>query len=544
MIHAYTEAAPPRRHAPAPAYVLPWRRTLRVWSGLACLCASLVAVANPALPWFDGERPNAQALAAVALLQAAGSQGLEPADYDARRLGLAVQQAQHSAATDGPQRGQLDYALTQAVTRFMSDLSQGRIVPARIGENFASTRRSAADVGALLQSALPGIGVDALARQLAQQTPMAQAMAEALRHYQTLGQHPAWAAPLPAPGGGKLVAGQAYAGLDTLTRRLQALGDLDPAMPAPPLVDAPLVMAIERFQLRHGLLVDGVVGRNTLRQLDVTPQQRAHQIALTMERMRWTPLLQAPRMIVVNVPEFVLRAYEVQQGQIDVKLTMNVIVGKSLDTRTPLFDEDMRFIEFSPYWNVPRSIAHKELVPRLRTEPAYFTQQGFEFVTSAGQVVDILDDDQLDAVMAGSSRIRQRPGPRNALGDIKFIFPNNNAIFLHHTPTPRLFASPRRDFSHGCVRVEAPVALALFVLQDDPDWTEQRIRDAMGAGRSRTIRLRQQIPVLLAYHTVVVKEGMVFFLADLYGHDATLAQALQERSGSLRHTAIPDYGLR
>ncbi len=146
--------------------------------------------------------------------------------------------------------------------------------------------------------------------------------------------------------------------------------------------------------------------------------------------------------------------------------------------------------------------------------------------------------------MAGTSRIRQRPGPRNALGDIKFIFPNNDAIFLHHTPTPRLFARPRRDFSHGCVRVEAPVALARFVLQDDPDWSEQRIRDAMTSGQSRTIRLREPIPVLLAYSTVVVKEGMVFFLDDLYGHDATLAQALLARSRDLRHAAIPDNGLR
>ena len=515
-----------------------------MWAGLACLCASLTSFAEPALLWFEGERPNAQALAAVVLLQSAATQGLEPADYDAQRLVLAVQQAHLSPVPTGPQRSQFDIALTQAVQRYMSDLSRGRIVPARIGEKFAPTPRSTTDVGALLQSAVPGIGVDALARQLAQQTPMAQQLGEALRHYQALGQHPAWAAPLPAPAGGKLVAGQLYAGLGVLTRRLQVLGDLDPAMPAPLVVDAPLVTAIERFQQRHGLLVDGVVGRNTLGQLDVTPHQRARQIALTMERMRWTPLLQAPRMIVVNVPEFVLRAYEVHQGQIDVKLTMNIIVGKALDTRTPLFDEDMRFIEFSPYWNVPRSIAHKELVPRLRLEPAYFTQQEFEFVTDTGKVVDTLDDAHLEAVMAGSWRIRQRPGPRNALGDIKFIFPNNDAIFLHHTPTPQLFARPRRDFSHGCVRVEAPVALANFVLQGDPDWTEQRIRDAMAAGQSRTIRLRQPIPVLLAYSTVVVKEGMVFFLDDLYGHDATLAQALQQRSRSLRHATIPDNGLR
>jgi murein L,D-transpeptidase YcbB/YkuD len=525
----------------------PWRRALCGWALFACLCTPLATFADTALPWFDGERPHAQALAAVALLQAATTQGLEPTDYDAPRLAAALQQAQRqSPVATREQRGQLDDALTQAFQRYLSDLTHGRIAPARIGEQFAPTRRSTIDTAALLVSALSasGTGVDTLARQLAQNTPMAQALGGALQQYLALGPHPAWTTPLPPPVGGKLVAGQAYAGMQQLARRLQTLGDLDPAMALPAVIDAPLVAAIARFQLRHGLQVDGVVGRNTLRQLDVTPQQRARQIAVTMERMRWTPLLQAPRMIVVNVPEFVLRACEVQQGRIDVKLSMNIIVGKALDTRTPLFDEEMRFIEFSPYWNVPRSIAHKELVPRLRLEPAYFAQQGFEFVTGSGRVVTTLDDAQLDAVMAGTSRIRQRPGPRNALGDIKFIFPNNDAIFLHHTPTPGLFARPRRDFSHGCVRVEDPVALARFVLQDDPQWTEQRIREAMDSGSSRTIRLRETIPVLLAYQTVVLKQSMVFFLDDVYGHDATLAQALQERSRTLRHAAIPDNLLR
>jgi murein L,D-transpeptidase YcbB/YkuD len=304
-------------------------------------------------------------------------------------------------------------------------------------------------------------------------------------------------------------------------------------------MDARLTAAVERFQLRHGLLVDGVVGRNTLAQLAVTPQQRARQIALAMERMRWTPLLQAPRMIVVNVPEYVLRAYEVRQGRMDVRLTMNIIVGKALDTRTPLFDEDMRFIEFSPNWNVPYSIASKELVPRLRKDPAYFTQQGFEFVTDTGAVVDTLSPAHLDAVLARRWRIRQRPGPLNALGDIKFIFPNNDAIYLHHTPSPGLFARTRRDFSHGCIRVEAPVALAGFVLQDDPAWTEARIRDAMTLGVSRTIRLQETIPVLIAYSTVVVKQGMAFFLPDIYGHDATLDKALQDYSRAIRHAELP-----
>jgi L,D-transpeptidase YcbB len=493
-------------------------------------------LADPALPWFEAGRPGDQAVQAVALLKSAGTQGLAPADYDAERLDRAVQLSRQGFVHAAPQDVQLDAALTQSVQRYLTDLARGRVAPSRVGANFGTAGPSTSDIGTQLQAALAGGGFAALASHMADRAPMAARLRDLLARYRALAQNRFWDTSLPSPRGGKLEPGQAYTGMATLAGRLKVLGDL-PAddTPPPDVMDARMAAAVERFQLRHGLEVDGVVGRNTLAQLAITPQQRARQIALAMERMRWTPLLQAPRMIVVNVPEFVLRAYEVRQGRMDVRLTMNIIVGKALDTRTPLFDEDMRFIEFSPNWNVPYSIASKELVPRLRKEPAYFTQQGFEFVTDTGSVVDTLSPAHLDAVVAGRWRIRQRPGPLNALGDIKFIFPNNDAIYLHHTPSPGLFARARRDFSHGCIRVEAPVALARFVLQDDPEWTDARIRDAMTLGVSRTIRLQDTIPVLIAYSTVVIKQGMAFFLPDIYGHDSTLDKALQDRSRAIRH---------
>jgi murein L,D-transpeptidase YcbB/YkuD len=254
---------------------------------------------------------------------------------------------------------------------------------------------------------------------------------------------------------------------------------------------------------------------------------------LSLERLRWTPLRQAARMVVVNVPEFVLRAYEVRDGRIEVKLSMKVIIGKALDTRTPLFDEDMRFIEFSPYWNIPPSIARQETVPHLRADPGYLERQGMEFVTASGQVVTTMAPEHLDAVLSGRWRIRQRPGPKNALGDIKFVFPNNDNIYLHHTPAPDLFERDRRDFSHGCIRVQEPVALAKFVLQEAPDWPEERILAAMASGKSSTLRLEKPLTVLIAYSTVVIKAGRVFFYPDLYGHDRLLAKALREHAASL-----------
>jgi L,D-transpeptidase YcbB len=359
----------------------------------------------------------------------------------------------------------------------------------------------------------------------------------ALDFYRALEGDDAWRAALAPLPGGKVTPGQPYAGVPLLAGRLQALGDLPADAAVPARFEGVLVNALQAFQERHGLAADGVLGAATLVQLNVTPASRARQIELSMERLRWTPLLQGPRMIVVNIPEFVLRAYEVEDTRVHVRLTMKVIVGKAMNTRTPLFDEDMRFVEFSPYWNVPPSIARAETVPRLRRDPAYFAQQGFEFVSGSGQVVTSLSAEHLEAVLHGGWRIRQRPGPQNALGDIKFVFPNRDNIYLHHTPAPQLFQRDRRDFSHGCIRVEDPVALAMFVLQGDPAWTQDRIRDAMEKGTSRTIALKQPLPVVIAYSTVVAKAGRVYFYPDLYGHDAILDKALRGRRGSLNFAA-------
>jgi len=233
-------------------------------------------------------------------------------------------------------------------------------------------------------------------------------------------------------------------------------------------------------------------------------------------------------MIVINIPEFVLRAYEVHDGRISVQLTMKVIVGKALDMHTPLFDASLRYIEFSPYWNVPRSIARAEVVPLLRRDPAAWARDGYEFVAADGQVDGTYSAAGLDAVVAGRSRIRQRPGPRNPLGDIKFVFPNQDQIYLHHTPATGLFERNRRDFSHGCIRVEEPVALAKFVLQGMPQWTEARIEQAMASGESATLALAAPTRVLIAYGTALVKDGRIHFFDDLYGQDRLLDAALRE----------------
>lgn len=488
--------------------------------------------------WFAGDgRLRTEAGQAVALLVAAPEHGLSAEDYDAAGLQRAVAHAEAVGPLNAAAQAALDAALTAAMLHYLHDLHFGRIDPALLHEDFAQTVQPDFDLRLLLHEAVARHQLLAVAAALAPQVPAYDRLRVALAEYRRLAaSSSAWQQPLPAlPGAGrnqpgKLVPGQTWSGVDRLAERLRALGDLDAAATVAPLFYIePLVGAMRRFQERHGLPADGVLGKASIAALGVTPSSRVHQIELTLERARWTPLLQAQRMIVINIPEFVLRAYEVGDGGVDVREEMRVIVGKALDTRTPLFDEAMRYIEFSPYWNVPPSIAKAELVPKLRRQPGEWAREGYEFVLADGSVQTALDKAGLDAVLRGGARIRQRPGERNALGDIKFVFPNRDNIYLHHTPSVGLFARERRDFSHGCIRVERPLALAEFVLKNMPEWTEARISEAMTAGKSATLKLDEPIPVLIAYGTALVKQGRIHFFDDIYGHDRLLDEALRQR---------------
>lgn len=483
---------------------------------------------RPPMPsWFMEGRPAADAGVALAALAAAATQGLDPEDYGAHALAAAFDRSRTAAATPA-KVAELDARLTTAVERYLGDLNDGRLSPEVLRHRFKAPTTPRFDAhGYVIQARQSGRLQDALDRAQPK-VPMYEAIRSAMNSYRAMGDHPAWAAKLPAMPGRSLKPGQSYDGLPLIVARLVALGDLEAAAAATDRYDGPVVAGVRRFQMRHGLEPDGAIGAATLAQLNVSPAQRVAQMALTLERLRWTPLLYGPRMIVVNIPEFILRAYELRGAEVRLDLEMRVVVGRALDTRTPIFLEDMRFIEFSPYWNVPASIARSETLPRLRRDPGYFAQQGFEFVTRDGKVVSTLSGEGIDAVQRGEWRIRQRPGPRNALGDIKFIFPNDENIYLHHTPAPELFSRVRRDFSHGCIRIESPVALARFVLRNRPEWTPERIVDAMNSGTSRTLRLDEPIPVLIAYSTVVVKDGgKVYFFPDIYQQDARLEQALR-----------------
>lgn len=485
-------------------------------------------VPAPMPSWFVDERPSQDAWAALDVLSNAASQGLDPLDYRAHVLALAFRRADQTAPSPDIQ-AQLDAELTTALERYLADLNHGRLSPEVLRHRFKVSSTHRFDPRAYLVQARQSGNLAEALNAAQPRVPMYESIRAVMNGYRAMGDHPAWQLSLPPLPERSLKPGQTYAGVPLIAARLAALGDLAPDIQVGQRYEGAVVDAIRDFQTRHGLEPDGIIGQATITELNVSPAQRVRQMALTLERLRWTPLLYGQRMIVVNIPEFVLRAYELQGDEIQPRLEMRVVVGRALDTRTPIFMEDMRFIEFSPYWNVPRSIARNETLPRLRRDPGYFSRQGFEFVTREGAVVRNLSGEAIDAVERGEWRIRQRPGPRNALGDIKFIFPNDQAIFLHHTPAPELFARARRDFSHGCIRIEHPVDLARFVLKNQPEWTTERIQEAMGSGRSRTLRLAEPVPVLIAYSTAVAKEdGKVYFFSDIYQQDARLERALRD----------------
>src|SRR5262249_29529300 len=247
----------------------------------------------------------------------------------------------------------------------------------------------------------------------------------------------------------------------------------------------------------------------------------------------WLRELPPGPVVAVNIPSFRLWAFVNARKDTSAQLTMPVIVGGAVSAKkTPVFIGEMRYLEFSPYWNVPPSILKNEIVPKLRRDPGYWEREEFEAVpVRGGGAVTSLNATTLAGVESGALRLRQRPGEKNAVGEVKFVLPNTMDIYLHGTPAKGLFERSRRDFSHGCIRVEDPTALAQFVLADQSDWTPERITEAMDAGTMSTARLTRPIPVIIFYTTAIVDaKNRVLFQSDIYGYDAKLEQALKARS--------------
>ena len=472
--------------------------------------------------WSRDGQPTAQARELIGILREADNKGLNAEDYDASRWDGHLQRL------DQPETAaRFDTALSICLMRYISDLHVGRINPDHFKFKLA-TKDSSVDLPQFLrQLATGGSNLRSQLDQVEPPYPGYRRTQEALRRY--LGYaHQHDSAPLPVPA--KAVdPGIPYAGVQRLAQLLRLLGDLpaDATVPASDLYEEPLVTAVKHFQERHGLAADGRLGAQTVRHLNAPLAARVEQLQLTLERWRWLPHEFPQPPVVVNIPEFRLRAFG--EGGREV-LSMNVIVGKALRHETPVFDKDMRYVVFRPYWNVPPSIQRSEIVPAVQRDRSYIARKNYEVTTHGGQFVTDgpISDEVFEQLRAGKLAVRQKPGPTNALGLVKLIFPNEFNVYLHSTPSQQLFAQSRRDFSHGCIRVEKPEELAAWALQGNPDWDLAKVRAAMQTGKDNVqVNLTKPIPVLILYGTAVTyDDGSVHFYDDIYGHDAQLRKAL------------------
>ena len=481
------------------------------------------------LEWSHRGKPTAQALEVIGILGEAEEKGLDSKDYDGERWAGRLKTLDSSASPSEDTLAKFDVALTVSLMRYISDVHLGKVDPKILHRDFDLERHKYDLAEFLRQRVVSSSDVRGALQGVEPPYPGYQRTLAALHKYLQMAKEEV-PEPLPMVSV-PIEAGQNYEELPQLVKRLDFLGDLPPDANIATdsfVYQGTVVEAVRRFQDRHGLEAAGKLGPQTITELNRPMSDRLVQLRLTLERWRWVPHNFEAAPIVVNIPEFLLRAYDLKGHPV---LSMRVVVGRAMRTDTPVLQEDMKYVIFWPHWNVPQGILRKEILPQLAKDPDYLKNNDYEVVTFTGELVteDAVSAEVLRQLRVGKLMVRQKPGLKNALGMIKFIFPNDENVYLHATPSVGLFAKSRRDFSHGCVRVEKPLELAEWVLRNNPGWTRARIDEAFETQKELQVNLVRAIPVLMVYGTAVVPEdGSVHFLEDIYGHDRQLEKLFTE----------------
>ena len=545
---------------------------------------------NYEVAWMEENgHPSKQAKAFIQAFQDSPNKGLNPDDYDAGlwadRVGKLASKSDDDVAT-------FDAAMTVCVMRYISDLRLGRVNPTHFNFDINTADKKYNLPEFVSDNAVDADDVPKLIRQVEPDNDQYRKLEDALPHYLDLAKKQAASARLQEPLATvpkPIAAGAGYPAADALAARLRLEGDLtgsdaaqDPSQPAP-IADRPtttshtlaggritaaiqagrnkisggkkpanavaappsspspakpastvftqdLADAVKHYQARHGMSPDGKLTPEVVASLNVPMNDRVRQIDDSLERWRWLPNQYVNAPLMVNLPEFVLRGYSNEDGSHHQDFTMKVVVGKVIgDHDTPVFTHEMKFLIFRPYWNVPISIIKKELAGHIaKSGVGYLATKNFETVNGSGEHVDA----SAEQIEHGGVTVREKPGPKNSLGLVKFMFPNEYDIYLHSTPQPELFDRTKRDFSHGCVRVQKPDELAVWVLKQGQappgDWDLQKVQDAMNSGQdNHTVSLKQPLPIVIFYLTARVgDDGNVDFFNDLYGYDKKLDEVL------------------
>jgi murein L,D-transpeptidase YcbB/YkuD len=528
--------------------------------------------------WLKGTKPTEQARQMMAAFAACGTDALDPEDYDSTRW------AARAVSIHTPRdRAAFDMAMTVSAMRYLNDEHNGRVDPKRFNFGIDINQKRYDLAKFLSEKIIASKNVGAVLVTVPPQSNEYKRTLAAYRHWVELAKQDA--------GGGlptvtrQMKPGDAYAGAARMRELLVLDGDLKEDTPqpdalgtvagntdtatAPKRYEPAWAAAVRHFQFHHGLQADGKIGPPTIAAMNVSSAERVHQLAIALERWRWLPDLYQNAPVFVNLPEFKLRVYSSEPPPaLDLKpeaaqdvavvhaserpapadmtsdhtklaLEMNVVTGQAgikppekkgeqpEDHQTPMLVNLMRYLIFRPYWSVPIDITQREVLPGIAKDPNYLAEHDFEIVDHRRKPVDYTP--KLDKkLLHGDLMVRQEAGPDNSLGLVKFMFPNPYSIYLHSTPAVGLFTRARRDYSHGCVRVEKPLALAAWVLRDRQDWTPDKIDEAMNTGDdNKTVGLKQTIPVTIFYDTAYVEpDGTVDFTRDIYEYDKLLDETL------------------
>jgi murein L,D-transpeptidase YcbB/YkuD len=477
-----------------------------------------------ALAWIDGAGLTAQAKIVISILQQAAQKGLNPEDYDASRWQAREEALVAKLTPEAIAR--FDLALSVCLLRYVSALNVGRVNPRHLKFDLDLNHRMT-DLPEFLSQISQSDDIVSLLDNAEPQEDGYSRTSQALKTYLALAlQDPYEKLAVPEK---PVATGGTYGAMALLVAKLKLVGDLPQGATLPEgsmKYEGDVVEAVKRFQVRHALAVTGSLGPETVRQLNVPIADRVRQLQFALERWRWLPHEIVTPLIAVNVPAFRLYGFDEQHR---IALKMNVVVGKAMRSETPAFIGNMTYLVFRPDWGVPPTIFRREILPPLQADSAYLSKNGYDLIDTTGKVLNAgeVTPEEIQLLRAGKLSVRQRPGPKNALGSVKFMFPNTYLVYLHDTPKTELFSRSRRDFSYGCIRIQDPPALAAWVLRSKPEWTPERIRAAMNGEKSVQVNLSSPIPVLILYGTARVDEdGFVDFYDDIYGHDARLARAL------------------
>jgi len=472
--------------------------------------------------WVTPEGPNLAAEILRSVLAASGTHGLNPANY-------AIDQIDRAWTRKGAASlARLELLLTLELGAYVSDLVEGRRQPRDFDpELFPTACDCDVDPADLVQRSLAAPDLRAFLEEQAPPFPEYRGLREKLAEYRAIAARGGWPR---VPEGPALKPGVKDARVAAVRDRLSATGEWPGDGSADDTgYDETLAAAVKLFQRHHGLDPDGVIGPATVAAMNVSVERRVIQIIVNMESWRWVGRDHGDRWLTVNIPSFEFTA--VRDGKVD--LSMRVVVGDEYHM-TPVFGDRLRYVEVDPYWEVPLSIAKKEFLPKLREDPTYLKKERIRMFEGWDDGADEVDSAAVGWAKVrpgdmGRWRLRQDPGPTNALGTLAFIFPNDYHVYLHDTPAQSLFGLPKRAFSHGCIRVAKALDLALYVLGGaDKGWTEEKLLALIAEGRNRIVHLEPSLPIYILYNTAVVdpESHEIYFYDDLYGRDALLEKAI------------------